>query len=273
MFLRTLVLLAIGVVMFAVGILAAPSRSTAPQPVSLQAAPRHSAYTQTNSLRYNEYQGPESPDPIAGDWDASFEVEGTTTPATFSFKVDGEKVTGEVYSAHTGPGTINGSWAKNKLEIKMDFAAHESIALTGELKDGKLVGEFRTEGFVSKWHAQRRVEAPSSTATSKTTTPAADSADPLSGEWEGNLESQGTRAPITFKFKLEGDKVTGVSASDHLGAGALNNGSWKANKLSFNLSGNFGVIALSGELHDGKLTGEWNLTGKEMKGTWEAKKK
>lgn len=266
---KTFLVVAI-VVLFAVGILAAPSQADATHTVSLQSAAMHSTHVRTNDLRNNEYQGPDSANSIAGDWDAAFEVEGTTTAATFSFQLDGEKVTGKVYSAHTGPGTIGGSWAKNKLDIKMGFAAHESIALTGELKDGKLVGEFRTEGFVSKWHAKRKAEATTSTATPTAT---AQTTDPISGEWDGNLQAQGTNAAITFTFKLEGEKVTGVSASDHLGAGALNNGSWKANRLSFTINGNFGVIALSGELHEGKLAGEWSLTGKEMKGTWEAKKK
>ena len=261
---KTFLVVAI-MVLFAVGILAAPLQADATYTVSLRSAAMHSTH-----VRYNEYQGPDSANSIAGDWDAAFEVEGTTTPATFSFQLDGEKVTGKVYSAHTGPGTISGSWAKDKLDIKMEFAAHESIALTGALKEGKLVGEFRTEGFVSTWHAKRKPEATTSTATPAATT---QTADPISGEWEGSLQAQGTNAAITFKFKLEGEKVTGVSASDHLGSGVLNNGSWTANKLRFTVNGNFGVIALSGELHNGKLAGEWSLTGKEMKGTWEAKKK
>lgn len=215
-----------------------------------------------------------SSDSIAGDWDAAFEVEGTTTPATFNLKLDGEKITGKVYSEHTGPGTINGLWANNKLSIKMDFASHESIALTGELQDGKLVGEFRTEGFVSKWRATRKAAAATTpTATRTAATPGADSTDNISGAWDASLHSQGTTVPITFKFKLEGEKVTGVSESDHLGSGTLNDGSWKANKLGFAVNGNFGVIVLTGELHDGKLAGAWSLTGKEMKGTWEATKK
>jgi len=137
-------------------------------------------------------------DSISGDWDASFEVEGTTTPATFNLKLDGEKITGKVHSAHTGPGTISGSWANNKLSITMDFAAHESIALTGELKDGKLVGEFRTEGFVSKWQAKKKtVPATTSTGTATPATPSAESADPISGAWDATLQAQATSANLS----------------------------------------------------------------------------
>lgn len=231
------------------------------------------AFSAAYSAAATQPQATASSDSISGDWDASFEVEGTTTPATFDLKLVGEQVTGNVHSAHTGPGTISGTWTNNKLRITMAFKAHESIALTGELKDGKLSGDFRTEGFVSRWQAQRKATPAPASVAAPAVTGSAESADPISGEWNASLQAQGTQAPVTFRFKLEGEKVTGVSESEHLGSGTLHNGSWKASKLSFTVDGNFGVIALTGELHDGKLAGEWSLTGKEMKGTWEAKKK
>lgn len=96
-------------------------------------------------------------DPITGEWDVIFLVQDTKTPATFKLKLDGDKITGTVYSEHTGAGTLrDGSWKDNKLSFTLDFAKHESIAITGTLKDGMLVGEFRTEGFVEKWEAKRK---------------------------------------------------------------------------------------------------------------------
>jgi len=96
-------------------------------------------------------------DPISGEWDVAFHVHDTKTPATFKLKLDGDRVTGTAYSDHTGPGTIrDGSWKDNKLSFTLDFAKHESIAITGTLKDGMLVGEFRTEGFVEKWEAKKK---------------------------------------------------------------------------------------------------------------------
>jgi hypothetical protein len=96
-------------------------------------------------------------DPITGEWDVIFRVQDTKTPATFKLKLDGDKVSGTVYSEHTGAGTLrDGSWKDHKLSFIIDFAKHESIAITGTLKDGMLVGEFRTEGFVEKWEAKRK---------------------------------------------------------------------------------------------------------------------
>lgn len=100
---------------------------------------------------------PQDADPITGEWDVIFRVQDSKTPASFKLKLDGEKVTGTVYSEHTGAGTLrDGSWKENKLSFTIDFAKHESIAITGTLKDGALVGEFRTEGFVEKWEAKRK---------------------------------------------------------------------------------------------------------------------
>lgn len=96
-------------------------------------------------------------DPITGEWNVTFHVQDTKTPATFTLKLDGNKVSGTVYSDHTGQGTIrDGSWKDNKLSFTVDFAKHESIALSGTLKDGMLAGEFRTEGFSEKWEAKRK---------------------------------------------------------------------------------------------------------------------
>ena len=99
----------------------------------------------------------QTPDLISGDWDALFKVGERTSPATFKFTLDGDKVTGTAESAHTGPGTIrDGSWVDGKLTFTLDFKTHESIAITGKLQETKLVGEFTTEGFTSTWEATKK---------------------------------------------------------------------------------------------------------------------
>jgi hypothetical protein len=94
-------------------------------------------------------------DPLSGEWNVSFFVKGhPTTPAKFDLKLDGEKVTGTAFSYHTGAGTIrDGKYAGGRLSFTLDFKKHESIAITGALQDGKLSGEFTTEGFTAKWEA------------------------------------------------------------------------------------------------------------------------
>jgi hypothetical protein len=110
-----------------------------------------------NAALLMQHNATASGDFISGEWDATFYAMGQATPFALELKLEGDKVTGKVNSAHTGPGTIgNGSWAENKLSMTLVFAKHESIAVTGSLKDGKLAGEFRTEGFVAKWEAKKK---------------------------------------------------------------------------------------------------------------------
>jgi len=96
-------------------------------------------------------------DPISGEWDVMFELQGTKVPGSFKLKLDGDKVTGTAESEHTGPGTLSeGKWADNKISFMLVFARHDSIAVTGTLKDGKLIGDFKTEGMQGTWEAKRR---------------------------------------------------------------------------------------------------------------------
>jgi len=96
-------------------------------------------------------------DPISGEWEVTFTLQGTTVPGTFTLKLDDDKVTGSAVSEHTGPGTLSrGTWADHKISFTLDFAKHESIAVTGKLKDGKLSGEFKTEGMQGTWEAKKK---------------------------------------------------------------------------------------------------------------------
>jgi hypothetical protein len=95
-------------------------------------------------------------DPISGEWAASFDAQGTAIPFTLKLKLVGHKVTGTSESPHTGTSTISkGSWVGNKLSFNL-AGPHASIAVTGVLKDGKLIGEFRTEGMQGKWEAKKK---------------------------------------------------------------------------------------------------------------------
>lgn len=94
------------------------------------------------------------PDPVSGDWDATFHVLTFTIQGSMSLKVEGEVVTGTVDTEHTGHGTISKGVLKDgKLSFTANFEKHESIVFTGSAKDGKLEGEFKTEGNTGQWTA------------------------------------------------------------------------------------------------------------------------
>jgi hypothetical protein len=73
-----------------------------------------------------------------------------------SFQRKDGNLTGTVESHHTGPGKLeNLKWQNGRLSATCVFEKHESIALEGELKDGKLSGTFHTEGRDGTWEATR----------------------------------------------------------------------------------------------------------------------
>ncbi len=119
---------------------------------------RHHGALVSNDRAESQGVVKEDGDPISGEWNASFIVPGHgTTPATFTFRLEGEKVSGTAYSEHTGAGTVrDGKWVDGKLSFVLEFKKHESIAVKGGLKEGSLAGEFTTEGFTANWEAKRK---------------------------------------------------------------------------------------------------------------------
>ena len=98
-------------------------------------------------------------DSIAGEWIIHFTVQNQTVPGKMNLQLEGEKLTGSIETAHTGPGTFqDGKWIDRKLTATLIFEKHESIVFMGGFQAGnnqKLEGEFRTEGHTGKWQAER----------------------------------------------------------------------------------------------------------------------
>ncbi len=96
-------------------------------------------------------------DTIKGEWSGVFAIAGHTADVTLKFDVHGKAVTGTVSSEHTGPGTVTeGKWENGKLTCVLKFEKHESIKFWGGFKEGKLEGEFATEGTTGTWSAKKK---------------------------------------------------------------------------------------------------------------------
>jgi len=104
-------------------------------------------------------------------------------------------------------------------------------------------------------------------------TSVAQGGDPITGEWNVTFHVGDTTTTATFKFKLEGTKVTGTAYSDHTGEGTIRDGQWLDGKLSF--AADFKQhqsIVVHGILKDGRLAGEvHHPEGPTYK--WEASRK
>ncbi|HEY2712825.1 MAG TPA: hypothetical protein VGI60_09950 [Chthoniobacterales bacterium] len=100
---------------------------------------------------------------ITGDWVIHFQAGHESVSGNLHLQADGERLSGTVETAHTGPGTIqNGKWSNQKLDATLTFEKHESVVLKGELKsNATLVGTYTTEGRTETWQAERKTAAAS----------------------------------------------------------------------------------------------------------------
>ncbi|CAN5569920.1 hypothetical protein BH10ACI2_BH10ACI2_11200 [soil metagenome] len=208
-------------------------------------------------------------DPVSGDWDITLSVVGAQATGTMNLKVDGKTITGTFETAHTGAGTVTkGKWENGKVSLTAEFEKHESIIVTGTEKNGKLEGEFTSEGNIGKWVATKHADA---APAKNTNDKAVSGANSISGDWNGVLAGNGTTAPMVLKLVATGEKVTGTFSSEHMGTGTIEEGWFKDGKIGISLKLAKGSVQLNGVLADGKFSGDFGSG--PMKGTWTATRK
>lgn len=84
-------------------------------------------------------------------------------------------------------------------------------------------------------------------------------ADPLSGNWEGTVETPNGTISFGLKLKVEGDKVSGEIASPE-GAVPLS-GTWTEGKLNASFDYNGTPITMTGGVKEEVLAGEMSYGG------------
>ena len=152
---------------------------------------------------------------------------------------------------------------------KLSLSFGKDAKLNGKVEGDKLVGEMivgaeKTPIELKKGSGAAAAPAASSAA------PAAPAVN-LNGEWEGMADANGQPFPFLLTLKVDGETVTGTSSSQ-LGEASVKSGTWKDGRLSFQLEGTNGVIAMSATVVEGKLSGEFDYAG-QLQGKWVAVKK
>ena len=159
---------------------------------------------------------------------------------------------------------------------KLSLSFGKDAKLNGKVEGDKLVGEMIVGAEKTPIELKKGSGAAAAPAVSSAT-PAASSATPaapavnLNGEWEGMADANGQPFPFLLTLKVDGETVTGTSSSQ-LGEASVKSGTWKDGRLSFQLEGTNGVIAMSATVVEGKLSGEFDYAG-QLQGKWVAVKK
>jgi len=144
-------------------------------------------------------------------------------------------------------------------------------------KDGKLEGKSDGTRITGNWIVGAEKSAielkklAAAAAAPTVSTPAIVAPVNLNGDWEAVADANGQPFPFLLTLKIDGEKVTGGSSSQ-LGEGTIKEGSWKDGKLTFQIEGTNGTIAMTAIVIDGKLSGDFDYAG-QLSGKWVAVKK
>jgi hypothetical protein len=189
----------------------------------------------------------------------------TEEKVSLELKTDGGKISGR---ATHGTMTIESTDAKfENGTLTLNFGKDASFV--GKVDGDKIVGNMM-HGADEKVPVELKKVVPAAAAApAAPVAPAA--AFNLNGQWDAVADANGQPFPFLLTLKVDGQTVTGGSSSQ-LGEATLKNGMWKDGKLSFELEGNSGTIAMSATVVDGKLSGEFDYSG-QLQGKWVAVKK
>lgn len=96
------------------------------------------------------------PADVSGDWDAKVEIAGNTGMPTFTFKQDGDKLTGK-YKGQFGEADLKGTVKGNEIEFSFEIQAGAEAKYKGKLEDGKLKGTCDYAGQADgTWTAEKK---------------------------------------------------------------------------------------------------------------------
>ena len=179
---------------------------------------------------------------------------------TLELKNEGGKITGFLMSGQNKSEISEARFLDGNLMLKLGDAAKDGV-LTAKVEGTTLVGEWLA-GTQKRSVELKRGEGAMMAAAAPVS---------IAGTWEAIADANGQGFPFTLILKVEGETVTG-SSSSQLGEATVSDGIWKEGKLSFQLNGQNGAIAMSATIIEGKLSGEFDYSG-QLQGRWVAVKK
>jgi hypothetical protein len=212
---------------------------------------------------------------VTGDWDVTFNTPQGPITGKFSFKQEGEKLTGTIktqFGEAPLEGAVKGKEIKFKYMVKVQDQ-DSTISLIGAVDGDSVKGDFDFGGVVrGDWNAKR---ASATTASSAAPAPAApttgDKID-VTGAWSVTVETDGGSGNPSFTLKQEGEKLTG-KYKGLFGESDLT-GTVKGDKIefSFKVSGQVeGIVTYTGTTDGKTMKGKVNLAGMG-EGTFSGKK-
>ena len=210
---------------------------------------------------------------LAGTYEGMVKRPGGTTEEKVSLEVksDAGKISGRATHGTMSIESTDGKFENGMLTLNFG----KDASFVGKVDGDKLVGNLM-HGANEKVPIELKKVVPAAAATpaapATPATPAAPAtAFNLNGQWDAVADANGQPFPFLLTLKVDGETVTG-SSSSQLGDATLKNGTWKDGKLSFEVEGSSGSIAMTATVIDGKLSGDFDFSG-QLQGKWSAVRK
>jgi len=197
-----------------------------------------------------------SADQFVGNYKGTAKMGSGEMEVTLEIKSANGKLSGRAVAGGTEYQINSAQVVGGKLALK--FATADAASLTLRQSEDKLVGDWINGDQKGTVELKKVVAEPSM-------------AEFLTGQWDATADANGQPFPFTLTLKVDGEKVTGTSNSE-LGLSTISTGTWKDGKLVFVLESANGQIGMVAAIVDGKLVGDFDLSG-QMTGKWAAVKK
>ena len=194
-------------------------------------------------------------DQFVGNYKGTAKMGSGEMDVTLEIKSANGKLSGRAVSGGTEYQIASGEIAAGKLTLK--FGTSDAASLVLQQREDKLVGDW-IHGDQKGTVELKKIAEPSM-------------AEFLTGQWDATADANGQPFPFSLTLKVDGEKVTGTSNSE-LGLSTISTGTWKDGKLVFVLESANGQIGMVATIVDGKLVGDFDLSG-QMTGKWAAIKK
>ena len=207
-------------------------------------------------------------DTLSGKYEGTVKTAGAADQKVWlELKNEGGKVSGRLTKDDAVAEITEGTLAESKLSLKLGEAA-KAGTISAVVEGDKITGDWLS-GAQKRTVEFKKVGAAAAAAAAASAAAAAPVN--LNGQWDAVADAQGQPFPFVLVLKIDGESVTGNSSSQ-LGESQIKNGTWKLGKLVFELDGQNGVISMSAEVVEGKLSGQFDFAG-QLQGKWVAVKK
>ncbi|HEY4308288.1 MAG TPA: hypothetical protein VGN12_02450 [Pirellulales bacterium] len=187
-------------------------------------------------------------DSVAGGWNIDVDVAGNTGTPVFTFKQDGDKLSGR-YKGRFGEADVTGKLKGNEIEFSIE-ANGAKVTYTGTVAKDRMEGNVDYDGQANGTWKARKIDA--------------------TGSWSCEIKLGDNAGTPEFTFKQEGEKLTGKYKGQFGDANLKGTVNGDAIEFAFEVQGN--EIKYKGTIEKDTMKGEADYAG-QAEGTWTALRK